>query len=56
MKSSNISTAIKTEIGIINGSELSYDSLENVIGKNKVVEKDGYWIQTARSIDMCLGD
>lgn len=41
---------------VLDGSELSYDSLENVIGKNKVVEKDGYWIQTARSIDMCLGD
>ena len=40
----------------LNGSELSYDSLENVIGKNKAVEEDSYWIQTARSIKMCLGD
>ncbi len=40
----------------LDGSELSYDSLENVIGKNKAVEEDGYWIQTARSIKMCLGD
>ncbi|MBQ3573167.1 MAG: 6-phosphofructokinase [Clostridia bacterium] len=40
----------------LNGSELSYDSLENVIGKNKAVEEESYWIQTARSIKMCLGD
>ncbi len=40
----------------LNGSELGYDSLENVIGKNKAVEEESYWIQTARSIKMCLGD
>ena len=40
----------------LNGSEMSYDSLENVIGKNKAVEETGYWIQTARAIHMCLGD
>ncbi len=40
----------------LNGSELSYDSLENVIGKNKAVEQDSYWVQTARSIKLCLGD
>ncbi len=40
----------------LNGSELSYDSLENVIGKNKAVEEESYWIQTARSIKMSLGD
>ena len=41
---------------VLKGSELSYDSLENVIGKNKAVEEDSYWIQTARRIHMCLGD
>ena len=41
---------------VLNGSELSYDSLENVIGKNKAIEEDSYWIQTARRIHMCLGD
>lgn len=41
---------------VLNGSELSYDSLENVIGKNKSVEETSYWIQTARGIGMCLGD
>ena len=41
---------------VLNGSELSYNSLENVIGKNKAVEENSYWIQTARGINMCLGD
>lgn len=40
----------------LNGSKLGYDSLENVIGKNKAVEEESYWIKTARSIKMCLGD
>ncbi len=40
----------------LDGSEMSYDSLENVIGENKAVEENSYWIQTARSIGMCLGD
>ncbi len=41
---------------VLDGADLSYDSLENVIGKNKAVEEDGYWVQTARRIGMCLGD
>ena len=41
---------------ILDGNELSYDSLENVIGCNKAVEESSYWIQAARSINMCLGD
>ncbi len=40
----------------LNGSELGYESLENVIGKNKAVENNGPWIQTARGISVCLGD
>ncbi|MEG1880021.1 MAG: 6-phosphofructokinase, partial [Oscillospiraceae bacterium] len=40
----------------LNGSEMSCDSLENVIGKNKAVEMDSDWVRVARSIDMCLGD
>ena len=41
---------------ILDGNELSYDSLENVIGCNKAVEETSYWIKAARSISMCLGD
>ncbi len=41
---------------VLNGTELGYDSLENVIGKNKAVEEDSYWIRAARGIGMCLGD
>ncbi len=40
----------------LKGAELSYDSLENVIGKNKAVEEDCYWVETARRIGICLGD
>lgn len=40
----------------LRGSELGYESLENVIGKNKAVEEDSFWIETARGIGMCLGD
>ena len=41
---------------VLDGADLSYDSLENVIGKNKAVEEDSSWIQTARLIGMSLGD
>ena len=41
---------------ILDGADLSYDSLENVIGKNKEVEENSSWIQVARSINLCLGD
>lgn len=41
---------------ILDGNKMSYDSLENVIGANKAVEQDSYWIRTARSIKLCLGD
>ena len=40
----------------LNGASLSYDSLENVIGKNKSVDPESYWIKAARAINMCLGD
>ncbi len=40
----------------LNGADLGYASLENVIGKNKAVEKDGYWVKAARAVHMCLGD
>ena len=36
---------------VLDGTKLGYDSLENVIGKNKAVEESGYWIKTARAID-----
>lgn len=41
---------------ILDGSELSYGSLENVIGKNKSVEPDSHWVLAARAVNMCLGD
>ncbi len=41
---------------ILDGSKLGYESLENVIGKNKAVEENSYWIRTARAVNMCLGD
>lgn len=40
----------------LNGADLGYASLENVIGKNKAVEKNGYWVKAARAVHMCLGD
>ena len=40
----------------LKGNELGYESLENVIGCNKAVEESSFWIKTARSISMCLGD
>lgn len=30
---------------VLDGTKLGYDSLENVIGKNKAVEESGYWIK-----------
>lgn len=40
----------------LKGAELGYEPLTSVIGKNKAVEEEGYWIKTARGIGMCLGD
>mgnify|MGYP003308377433 CR=1 FL=1 len=40
----------------LKGSELSYSSLEDIIGANKAVEEDSFWIQTARAMNICLGD
>ncbi|MBQ2614766.1 MAG: 6-phosphofructokinase [Clostridia bacterium] len=40
----------------LKGAELGYESLENVIGANKAVEEDGYWLKTARNIGICMGD
>lgn len=40
----------------LQGSELGYESLENVIGANKGVAEDSYWVKTARLIGMNLGD
>lgn len=41
---------------ILDGADMGCESLENVIGANKAVEENGYWIKTARSINICLGD
>ncbi len=40
----------------LKGAELGYESLENVIGANKAVEEDGYWLKTARNVGICMGD
>lgn len=40
----------------LKGAELGYESLENVIGANKSVEEDGYWLKTARNVGICMGD
>lgn len=40
----------------LKGNKLSYDSLENVIGKNKNVDPDGELVRVARSIGISFGD
>ncbi len=40
----------------LKGAELGYESLENVIGANKSVDEDGYWLKTARNVGICMGD
>lgn len=40
----------------LKGNELSYDSLENVIGRTKNVDPDGELVKVARSIGISFGD
>lgn len=40
----------------LKGNELSYDSLENVIGKTKNVDPNGELVRVARSIGISFGD
>ncbi|ERI95665.1 phosphofructokinase [Clostridiales bacterium oral taxon 876 str. F0540] len=40
----------------LKGNELSYDSLENVIGKTKNVDPNGELVEVARSIGISFGD
>lgn len=40
----------------LKGNELSYDTLENVIGKNKNVDPNGELVNVARSIGISFGD
>ncbi|MCM0646988.1 6-phosphofructokinase [Clostridium swellfunianum] len=40
----------------LKGNQLSYDSLENVIGKTKNVDPDGELVTVARSIGISFGD
>lgn len=40
----------------LKGNELSYDSLENVIGRTKNVDPDGELVRVARSIGISFGD
>ncbi|MDK2800946.1 MAG: ATP-dependent phosphofructokinase / diphosphate-dependent phosphofructokinase [Clostridiales bacterium] len=40
----------------LKGNDMSYDSLENVIGKLKNVDPDGELVRTAKSIGISLGD
>lgn len=40
----------------LKGNEMSYDSLENVIGKNKNVDPAGEMVKTAKSLGIVFGD
>lgn len=40
----------------LKGTQMSYDSLEHVIGKNKNVDPDGEMVQTAKSLGIVFGD
>lgn len=40
----------------LNGTKISYDALENVIGKTKNVDPDGDIVKVARSIGISFGD
>ncbi len=40
----------------LKGSEMSYDSLENVIGKNKAVDPSGELVTMAKSMGVSFGD
>lgn len=40
----------------LRGNEISYDSLENVIGELKNVNPNGELVNMARSIDICFGE
>ena len=37
-------------------NEMTYDSLENVIGANKAVDPNGELVQMAKAIGICFGD
>ncbi|MBR2916858.1 MAG: 6-phosphofructokinase, partial [Clostridia bacterium] len=40
----------------LKGNEMSYDSLENVIGKNKAVDPNGELVNIARAIGVSFGE
>jgi len=40
----------------LKGLNMSYESLENVIGQNKSVDPDGELVRAAKSIGICFGD
>ncbi|MDO4563630.1 MAG: 6-phosphofructokinase [Clostridia bacterium] len=40
----------------LDGDTMSYDTLENVIGKNKNVDPDGELVRIAKNIGVCFGD
>lgn len=40
----------------LKGNDISYESLENVIGKTKVVESNGELVNVAKDIGICFGD
>lgn len=41
---------------ILKGNEMSFESLENVIGYNKAVNPDGEIVKTAKATGICFGD
>ena len=40
----------------LKGNDMSYVHLENVIGRNKLVDPDGDLVRTAKSIGITFGD
>ncbi len=40
----------------LKGNDITYDSLENVIGNNKVVDPNGELVKVAKKIGVCFGD
>ena len=40
----------------LKGDEMSYESLENVIGKNKGVDPNCEMVRVAKGIGICFGD
>ena len=54
-----VELAVKEKFGnmvCLKDNEMTYDSLENVIGANKAVDPNGELVQMAKAIGICFGD